>query len=99
MIGMSANLQNEKKEAHGRLLTHVQHAVETSRTDGLRAEVVSYMMNHYNEYKNLDLAVVNSNMPDQFTSIDERIIAMTDPQSLPGDIDIVLHQAKSHRKK
>ena len=63
--------------------------VETSRADGLRAEVVSYMMDHYDEYKNLDLAVINSNMPDQFASIDERIIAMTDPHCLQGELEIV----------
>ena len=57
MIGMSANLQNEERDAHGRFLSHVQHAVETSRAGGLRAETVSYMMDHYDEYKNLDLAV------------------------------------------
>ena len=59
MIGMSANLQNEERDAHGRFFSHVQHAVEISRADGLRAETVSYMMDHYHEYKNLDLAVVN----------------------------------------
>ena len=59
MIGMSANLQNEERDALGRFFSHVQHAVEISRADGLRAETVSYMMDHYHKYKNLDLAEVN----------------------------------------
>ena len=60
MIGMSANLQNEERQyANGRFFSHVQHAVEISRADGLRAETVSYMMDHYHKYKNLDLAEVN----------------------------------------
>ena len=59
MIGMSANLQNEERDAHGRFFSHVQHAVETSRADGLHTETVPYMMVHYDENKNLDLAEVN----------------------------------------
>ena len=47
------------------------------------------MMENYNDYKDLYLAVINSNMPDQFASIDERIIAMTDPKCLPGELEIV----------
>ena len=86
---MSENLKNEKKDANGHLLSHVQHIVETSRADGLRAEVVSYMMDYYDRYKNVDLAVVSSNMPEQFALIDEIIIAMTDPHSLSGELEIV----------
>ena len=57
---MSANLQNEDRQyANGRFFSHVQHAVEISRADDLRAETVSYMMDHYHKYKNLDLAEVN----------------------------------------
>ena len=73
---MDARLQNEARDDHGRLLRQVQHTVETSRADGLRDEVISYMMENYNDYKYLDLAVINSNMPHQFASIDERIIAI-----------------------
>ena len=68
---MDARLQNEARDDHGRLLSQVQHTVETSRADGLRDEVISYMMENYNDYKYLDLAVINSNMPHQFASIDE----------------------------
>ena len=46
-------------------------------------------MDYYDEYKNVDLAVVSSNMPEQFASIDEIIIAMTDPHCLPGELEIV----------
>ena len=76
---MDEKLQYAARDAHGRLLSQVQHAVETSKADGLRAEVISDMMDNYNSYKNVDLAVINSNMPVKFASVDERIIAMTDP--------------------
>ena len=47
------------------------------------------MMDKYSDYKDLDLAVINSNMPVHFASVDERIIAMTDPKSLPGELKLV----------
>ena len=47
------------------------------------------MMDNYSDYKDLDLAVINSNMPVHFASVDERIIAMTDPKCLPGELEIV----------
>ena len=89
VIGMDSRLQNEARDAHGRLLSQVKHAVETSRADGLRAEVITYMMDNYSDYKDLDLAVINSNMPVHFASVDERIIAMTGPKCLPGELEIV----------
>ena len=81
--------KNGARDAYGRLLSQVQHAVETSKADGLRAEVISYLMDNYNDYKDLDLAVISSNMPVQFASVDEIIIAMTEPKSLPGELEIV----------
>ena len=89
VIGMDSRLQNEARDSHGRLLSRVKHAVETSRNDGLRAEVITYMMDNYSDYKDLDLAVINSNMPVHFASVDERIVAMTDPKCLPGELEIV----------
>ena len=47
------------------------------------------MMDSYSNYKDLDLAVINSNMPVHFASVDERIVAMTDPKCLPGELEIV----------
>ena len=47
------------------------------------------MMDKYSDYKDLDLAVINSNMPVHFASVDERIVAMTDPKCLPGELEIV----------
>ena len=66
VIGMNPSLQQEKRDGHGRLQSQVQHAVETIRADGLRAEVVSYMLENYNEYKDLDHAVTHSNMISLF---------------------------------
>ena len=96
---MDARLQNGARKAYGRLLSQVQHAVETSKADGLRAEVISYMTDNYNDYKDLDLAVINSNMPVQFVSVDERIIEMTDPKSLPGELEKVARSRVMKKKK
>ena len=43
------------------------------------------MMDKYSDYKDLDLAVINSNMPVHFAFVDEIIIAMTDSKCLPGE--------------
>ena len=65
-------------------MSPVQHAVETSKAGGLLAEDISYIMdNCKSECKDLDLAVINSNMPVQFASVGDRIIAMTVPKCLP----------------
>ena len=42
-------------------------------------------MDKYSDYKDLDLAVINSNMPVHFAFVDEIIIAMTDSKCLPGE--------------
>jgi len=60
----------------------VQHAVETSKAGGPLAGDISYIMdNCRSECNDLDLAVINSNMPSQFPSLDPRIIAMTYPNA------------------
>ena len=52
-------------------MSPVQHAVETSKAGGLLAEDISYIMdNCKSECKDLDLAVINSNMPAQFALLD-----------------------------
>ena len=84
VIGIDERLQNEARVVFGRIISPVQHAVETTKADGLRAEVISYFMYNFKEYKDLDLAVINSNMPVQFASVGDRIIAMTVPKCLPG---------------
>ena len=43
------------------------------------------MMDKYSDYKDLDLAVINGNMPVHFAFVDEIIIAMTDSKCLPGE--------------
>ena len=79
---MDERLVNEARNVFGRLMSPVQHAVETSKAGGLLAEDISYIMdNCKSECKDLDLAVINSNMPAQFASLDQRIIAMTDPNA------------------
>ena len=59
-------------------MSPVQHAVETSKAGGLLLRIMIYCKS---ECKDLDLAVINSNMPAQFASLDQRIIAMTDPNA------------------
>ena len=52
VIGMDERLQNEARDVFGRIISPVQHAVETTKADGLRAEVISYFMyNVYTLYK------------------------------------------------
>ena len=90
VIGMDRRLQTAQRNEHGKLLNTVLHAVETGKADSLRAQVISFMWDNYDEYKGLDFETINADLPHWicFGSMDERIVAMAEPTSLPGELEL-----------
>ena len=90
VIGMDRRLQTAQRDEHGKLLNTVLHAVETGKAYSLRAQVISFMWDNYDEYKDLDFETINADLPHwiRFGSMDERIVAMAEPTSLPGELEL-----------
>ncbi|KAL8625365.1 hypothetical protein ACOMHN_044508 [Nucella lapillus] len=63
---------------------------EKSQADGLRARVISYMCSHFSDYADVDEHTLNADLPPwiHFSTVEKRIAAMAEPQSLPGELEI-----------
>lgn len=48
------------------------------------------MWENYDEYKDLDIETINADLPHwiRFGSMDERIVTMAEPKSLPGELEL-----------
>ena len=82
-------LQNAERDVHGRIGSFHLRLQETNRADELRQETITYMVHHLQEYSHLGEGV-NSDMPrnDHYNSVEERIMAMREPTTMPGEIEI-----------
>ena len=90
VTGFDVNLQSAARDEHGELTSVIMKLKETSQADGLRAQVVSYMCNHFSDYADLDEHTLNADLPPwiHFPTVEKRIEAMADPKSLPGELEI-----------
>ena len=64
---------------------------ERSVANGLRAKMVDYMCDNYNSYRGLDVETINGDLPPwlHYSSMEDRIAAMADPLSLPGELELI----------
>ncbi|KAK7478675.1 hypothetical protein BaRGS_00030060 [Batillaria attramentaria] len=93
VIGMDSRLQIADRNKHGILNSPVLNVTEKSQADGLRARVIEFMCDNYDEYKNLELQepeTLNADLPTwlRYSSMEDRIAAMADPLSMPGELEI-----------
>lgn len=90
VTGLDVNLQSAERDEHGKLTSVVMKVNEKSQADGLRARAISYMCSHFSDYADLDEHTLNADLPPwiHFSTVEERIAAMAEPQSLPGELEI-----------
>ncbi|KAL8563553.1 hypothetical protein ACOMHN_060869 [Nucella lapillus] len=90
VTGLDVNLQSAERDEHGKLTSVVMKVNEKSQADGVRARVISYMCSHFSDYADVDEHTLNADLPPwiYFSTVEKRIAAMAEPQSLPGELEI-----------
>ncbi|KAL8618870.1 hypothetical protein ACOMHN_000877 [Nucella lapillus] len=88
VTGLDVNLQSAERDEHGKLTSVVMKVNEKSQADGVRARVISYMCSHFSDYADVDEHTLNADLPPwiHFSTVEKRIAAMAEPQSLPGEL-------------
>ena len=90
VIAVDPKLQTAERNEYGELTSPVLNVSEKSQADGLRAKVINSMCNSFDEYKNLDIEVINGDLPTwlRYQSMEDRIAAMSNPSTMPGELEI-----------
>ena len=89
-IAMDTTLQNGERDPSGLLTDPLLRIVEQTRADSLRAEMVTYMCLHFEEF-HLDTTTANADLPGRlaYNSMQERVEAMAAPTAMVGEIEII----------
>ena len=101
-VAMDTELQVAIRTEDGVPLDKKCQAKEQLQADLLRSSVVSYMNEHIDDYKDIsdESGLLNADMPPtvKFSSITERMASMTNPKTMPGELEIVALQKVLERK-
>ena len=91
VIGMDAKLQTVKRDANGHAVDAQLKSLEEAKPDSLRKSLVGYMNDNIQSYSRLEINVTNADLPSwlRFTSIEDRIRAMADPKTMPGELELI----------
>ena len=63
VTGMNIKLQSAVCHEQGRVENPVLRILETTSSDGLRAQVIAYMCDHLEDYQSLHIEAINGGMP------------------------------------
>ena len=89
VIGLNCDLQSAKRDAvTGEVLDTMKSIQETAQADNLRTRVISHMCEKLRVEP--DAAILSADMPDrlQFHTLAERIVHMSQPTSMIGELEI-----------
>ena len=89
VIGLNCDLQSAKRDAvTGEVLDTMKSIQETAQADNLRTMVISHMCEKLRVEP--DAAILSADMPDrlQFHTLAERIVHMSQPTSMIGELEI-----------
>ncbi|XP_070208116.1 uncharacterized protein [Littorina saxatilis] len=89
VISLNPDLQKgERNHLTGELLDPMKSLQETARADNLRTTVITHMCEHLDAEPGA--AVLSADMPAriQFRTVAERILHMSDPKSMVGELEI-----------
>ena len=91
VTSLSSKLQEGARDTNHLLIDPILRAQEQSQSDRLRADVIHYMCEHYNEFDDIQ-AAAKSDMPSgavrEINSIQDRIFAMAEPCASVGELEI-----------
>ena len=96
---MDTMLQNGHRDPSGLLTDPLLRIVEQTRADSLRAEMVTYMCLHFEEFHH-DTTTANADLSGRlvYNSMQERVEAMAAPTAMVGEIEIIA-STKSLRRQ
>ena len=89
-VAMNVTLQAACQSEHGVILNRRLHETECKEADELRAKVVKYMREHLSQFPG-EHALLNADMPAHihYSSFVERIQAMSEAKTMPGEYEII----------
>ncbi|GFN85011.1 LOW QUALITY PROTEIN: hypothetical protein PoB_001151700 [Plakobranchus ocellatus] len=78
------------RDEFGRPVNRELAEMETTRADQLRARVVSIMTDNMHFYSQLERGVINADqpMPSNYQRFKDRLLAMSNPSTMPGDLEL-----------
>ena len=91
VISLDVTLQTATRDHYGNLTHIMSRIVETNEADSLRAKVVRYMCEHFDDYRHIDKHAANADLPEHkhYGSIEERTEAMAKQTEMVGEIEII----------
>ena len=100
VTGLDPRFQTADRDEHGVLTDPVLSLRKQSQADGHRANVVDFMCCNYNDYTDLPTEAISADLPPHvhYCSVQDRISAIAEPLSLPGELEIAAASKVLHRQ-
>ena len=98
-IGVDSKLQQAPRSSDGAIITAINQIGETAKSDNLRALTISQLCQSYDDVEP-DGRILSADMPNgvKFDTMAERILAMSSPLTMIGEIEIVARNKMLKRK-
>ena len=90
-IGIYPTLQSCERNDDGKPTNIILEIHERSKSDGLKSQVINYMCENVDDYSMLEGDAINADLPRrlQYSSLNDRILALAYPTEMPGELDIL----------
>ena len=90
-LGMDPTLKSCERDEDGKPTDVLLQIRERRKSDALRAQLITYMCEHANDFSMLDSEALNADLPQRirYSSLNDRILDMAIPTTMPGELEIV----------
>ena len=91
IIATHPHLQTTQTNVQCGLTNSLLELFNKSQADALRARDIAFTFDDSGDYQDLDMETMNTDLPSwvTYTSMADRIAAMTAPLSMPGELELI----------